>query len=394
MRRLEHGVPGEVVDIAARGDADAADLRRQRIREIVAVEIERRNDVELLGTGQHLLQRDVGDGVLDDDASGLAGSVHFRVGVLLTVGRLGALPLLPGVGAGGKLTLGELIAPVAECAFGELLDIALVNQRQALAPVGDGVADRGTDETLRPFLRHRLDADAGAFRKADLGIRLGEGLAEQLEKLPVVGAAGLEFDAGIDVLGVLTEDYHVDFFGMPDGRGHAPVPAHRAQAHKQVEHLTQRHVERADAATDRGGERSLDGHEILAAGGHRLLRQPGVEQLVGLLSRVDLHPVDAPLAAVGLGHRGVHDAHAGAPDVGARAVTLDEWNDRVRRDQHFAVADGDLRALGGRRDLGAGGRGHEVFSWGSRRLRGATPGRGMLAHARRSTRRVPAGVPV
>src|SRR5256886_6855347 len=218
-------------------------------------------------------------------------------------------------------------------------------------------------ETLRPFLRHRFDADAGTLREADLGVRLGEGLPEQLEKLLVVGAAGLEFDAGIDVLGVLAEDHHVDFFGMPDGRGYAPVPAHRAQAHEQVEHLTQGHVEGADAATDRGGERPLDGHQILATGGDRLVRQPGAEQPGGFFPRVDLHPVDAPLAAVSLGYRGVHHAHAGAPDVRARAVTLDERKDRVLRDDELAVADRDLRALLGRRDLGACGRGHEGFSW-------------------------------
>src|SRR6202043_261146 len=292
-------------------------------------------------------------------------------------------------GLGRKLTLGELIAPVAERAFGELLDIALVDQRQGLAFLGDAVADRGTDETLRPLLGHRLDADAGALREADLGVCLGEGLAEQLEKLLVVGGAGLEFDAGIDVLGVLTEDDHVDLFGVLDGRGHALEPAHRAQAHEQVEHLPQGYVEGADAATDRGGERPLDGHQVFAAGCNGFFRQPGVEQLVGLFPRVDLHPVDAPLAAVSLGHRGVHDAHAGAPDVSAGAVTLDEWNDRVVRDEQLAVADRDLRPLGGRRDLGACGRGHEVFSWGVAGCAGGA-GAGMLArqalHAARTRR--------
>src|SRR6202043_1597819 len=107
-------------------------------------------------------------------------------------------------GLGRKLTLGELIAPVAERAFGELLDIALVDQRQGLAFLGDAVADRGTDETLRPFLGHRLPAGAGALREADLGVLHGEGLEEPLEKLLVVGGTGVAFDAGIDGPGVLT----------------------------------------------------------------------------------------------------------------------------------------------------------------------------------------------
>jgi hypothetical protein len=47
--RLEDGVAGRVVDVAAGGDADAADLRRERVGEVVAVEVQRRDDVEVRG---------------------------------------------------------------------------------------------------------------------------------------------------------------------------------------------------------------------------------------------------------------------------------------------------------------------------------------------------------
>ena len=73
VRRFEDGVAGDVVDVAARRDADAADLRRQRVGQVVAVQVRRRDDVELVRPRQHLLERDVGDGILDDDAgAGLA----------------------------------------------------------------------------------------------------------------------------------------------------------------------------------------------------------------------------------------------------------------------------------------------------------------------------------
>ena len=88
MRGLEHRVAGQVVDVAARRDADAADLRRQRVRQIVAVQIHGRDHVELVGAGQHLLQGDVGDGVLDDDLAGLLGRVHLRIRLLLAAARL------------------------------------------------------------------------------------------------------------------------------------------------------------------------------------------------------------------------------------------------------------------------------------------------------------------
>ena len=57
-------------------DADPADLGGERVREVVAVEVRRRDDVELLGAGEHLLQRDVGDGVLDEElVTGVAAAV-------------------------------------------------------------------------------------------------------------------------------------------------------------------------------------------------------------------------------------------------------------------------------------------------------------------------------
>ena len=76
VRRLEDAVAGDVVDVAARRDADAADLRGERVGEVVAVEVRRRDHVELVGAGQHLLQRDVGDVVLHEDlVAGLAAAV-------------------------------------------------------------------------------------------------------------------------------------------------------------------------------------------------------------------------------------------------------------------------------------------------------------------------------
>ncbi len=47
----------------------------ERVRDVVAVQIERRDDVVLLGAQQDLLQERVGDGVLDHDlAARLRGS--------------------------------------------------------------------------------------------------------------------------------------------------------------------------------------------------------------------------------------------------------------------------------------------------------------------------------
>ncbi len=287
-------------------------------------------------------------------AGGL-GRVLLGVRSLLALGGLGALPLVPGVGLGGELALGERVAPVAERAFRELHDVALVHDRDALALVDDGVLDRGAEEALGAFLRDGLDADARRVREADLAVELREGFLEQLLELLVLGAALLEFDAGVDVLGVFTEDHHVDLLRRLDRGGHALEPAHRTQADVEVEHLAQRDVQRADATADRRRERALDRDQVFAAGLDGFVGQPGVEEVVGLLAGIDLHPVDLALAAVGLGDRGVEHAHGGAPDVGAGAVAFDERDDGLVGNGELAVGDRDLLALRGHDELDRGG---------------------------------------
>src|SRR3546814_1588721 len=42
----------------------------------------------------------------------------------------------------------------------------------------------------------------------------------------------LEFDTGVDVLGVFAKDHHIRFFGLTHGRRHALEVAHRAQANE------------------------------------------------------------------------------------------------------------------------------------------------------------------
>ena len=284
-----------------------------------------------VGPGQHLLQGDVGDGVLDQDLARGQGGLLLGVGRGLALLGLGPLPLVPGVGLVGELALGQGVAPVAEGALGELHDVALVHQRHALALVGDGVLDRRADQPLAPLARDRLDADGDGLREADLLVHLGEVVLEEREELLDVLGAGLELDAGVDVLGVLAEDHHVDLLGVLDRRGHALEPADRAEADVEVEQLPQRDVERADAAADGRRQRPLDADQVLAERLDRLVGQPGGELVVRLLAGVDLHPLDLPLAAVGLLDGGVEDPHAGAPDVRPGAVAFDERDDRAGR---------------------------------------------------------------
>src|SRR5262249_51241538 len=107
----------------------------------------------------------------------------------------------------------------------------------------------------------------------------------------------------------------------------------------------ERDVQRADAAADGRGERALDADEVVRERLDGLVREPRAEVVERLLPRVDLHPADLALAAVGLRHGCVEDPDARAPDVGAGAVTLDERNDRMIGDDELAALDVDLGAV-------------------------------------------------
>ena len=152
--------------------------------------------------------------------------------------------------------------------------------------------------------------------------------------LSASGVPSFDLVAGVDVLGVLPEDDHVDQLGVQHRRGHAGEPAHRAQADVEVEDLAQGHVERADAAADRRGERALDPDQVLAERLDRLVGQPVAGLVEGLLPGQHLLPGD--LVAV-LGGGGVEDELGGRPDVDAGAVALDEGDDGLVGDDQVAV---------------------------------------------------------
>src|SRR5207244_3171736 len=132
----------------------------------------------------------------------------------------------------------------------------------------------------------------------------------------------------IDVLDVLAEDHDVELAGLLHG-GRDPVEvAHGPDAGVQVVPLAQRGVERPDPAADGRRKRPLDRDPVRPDRVQRGLRQPAVCGVECLLPCEHLEPFD-PAAAAGCPlDCGVEHAVRGAPDVGARAVSLDERNDR------------------------------------------------------------------
>ena len=65
-------------------------------------------------------------------------------------------------------------------------------------------------------------------------------------------------DAGVDVLGVLTEDHHVRELGTLHGGGHALEPTHGTQADIEIKLLAHGHIDGTNATTNGRGERPFD----------------------------------------------------------------------------------------------------------------------------------------
>ncbi len=166
MSRLENRVAGLVVNIRSRGNANAADLCRQRVGDVITIQVQGRQNAVLLRTGQNLLQHGIGNDILDHD-------LRPRIGVLEGVPRT-AVELLRTV-----LLPGDLVAPCSEGALGELHDISLVNEGDARQIAVDRVIDGCLYQSSRAFLRYRLNANAGGIRETDLLVGLREVLLHE-----------------------------------------------------------------------------------------------------------------------------------------------------------------------------------------------------------------------
>ena len=210
-----------------------------------------------------------------------------------------------------------------------------MHERDTRAIVLDGVLDRGADQTLGTRLRNRLDADSGVLTDGP-----AEALLQQRDELVGLGCSLFELEARVDVFGVLAEDHHVDGLGALHRRRHPREPPHGAKAHVQVEELTQRDVERPEAAADRRRQRTLDADQVIAKGVDRLVGKPRAGRVERLLAREHLFPRD--LLAV-LRGRGVHHEPGGRPDVDSGSVAFDVGDDGLVGNRE--------RAIGLHRDL-------------------------------------------
>ncbi len=196
MRRLEEA--DLLADVGPRSHAEPADLRGAGVREVVAVQVGRGKHVVIGRAREHLLEHAVGNPVVDQD---------------LPVTRRAGPHFLFGHDPVAKLLLRHLVPPVAERPFGELHDVPLVDQRDGLSIVVDGVLNGHADQTLRAGFRHRLDADARVRPDALPHLAL-----EELDHFLCFRCATRPFDPGVHVFGVLPENDDVHQFRVGDRR--------------------------------------------------------------------------------------------------------------------------------------------------------------------------------
>ncbi|CCK18269.1 FIG00643354: hypothetical protein [Cronobacter universalis NCTC 9529] len=318
-----------VADVRARRDADAANLRRQGVRDVVAVQVHTGDNVIFRRTQQDLLQEGVGNHVFHNDLFTVVRVLDFHPRA--AVDKLAA-----------KLFTRQLVAPVFKRAFGEFHDVAFVHQGHGFAIVGDGVFNRRAHQAFGAFFRTRLDADAAMFREADfLHAHL---FTQEFDHFLSVSGVGFPLDTGVDVFGVFTEDNHVGQFRMFNRARGALVVTYRAQADVKVQLLTQGNVEGANTAANRRGQRAFNSNAIFTNQIQGFLGQPDILaiKLGRFLTGVNFHPGNFTLAFVGFLNRGVDHFQHRRRHVHADTVAFNERDDRVVGDIQLAVLRCDL----------------------------------------------------
>src|SRR5680860_730907 len=148
MSGLENGVAGDVIDVRTGSDSNPTDLCGERIGNVVAVQVERRDHIVITRTGEDLLEEGVRNGIFDDDATFGLGPALGGVGCALPFLLFDSVVLGPGKSAVSELALRELISPTLEGALGELHDIALVNQGHRAAVLVQSELDGGANKAL------------------------------------------------------------------------------------------------------------------------------------------------------------------------------------------------------------------------------------------------------
>ncbi len=153
-----------------------------------------------------------------------------------------------------------------------LHDVRLRHAVDGAAALCSRVLEREADDALGCLRAQGLDRDAG-LRVRLLRLQPAQSLDQLLRGL----AAGLELDAGVEVLRVLADDD--DVHGLV-ARSHAGVRLARPQARVEVQLVAEGDIDRAEAGADRSRDRPFERNAGVADRRERLLGQRRAAVLV------------------------------------------------------------------------------------------------------------------
>ena len=117
------------------------------------------------------------------------------------------------------------------------------------ATIGTGILKREFDDAARRQHGNKFDADGRFLVK----VRPGSA-GNSFDDFLLFGSTLLEFDSGIQIFGVLTNNDHVDIFVA---RTQALVCFGGAEVSIEIEPFAQCHICAARAFADRGGDRTF-----------------------------------------------------------------------------------------------------------------------------------------
>ena len=162
------------------------------------------------------------------------------------------LPFRFSDGFRGKFFLGHFVAPLAKGPLRKFHDVAFVDQGHAGFPATQGVLNGPAHQTPGSAATDGFDADPGIDLQFFPGFFL-----DPADQLPGLRGLGRPLKAGIHILGVFAENYHIHQFRPPHGAGNSLEVPDRTQAYIKVQLLTQLNVEAAQPLADRGGQGAL-----------------------------------------------------------------------------------------------------------------------------------------
>mmetsp|Transcript_7532 Transcript_7532/g.16010 ORF Transcript_7532/g.16010 Transcript_7532/m.16010 type:complete len:294 (-) Transcript_7532:237-1118(-) len=291
MRGFKHGVASLEVDISTRRNSNPTDLCGKQITEIIAVQIQGRDHVKLRRPGQHLLQRNIGNRILDQQFLSpplvamtrtnrlhnaryftfnrfLLRLAHHTVSwlhhssVFLNAGTrrrpLFTLNILcivknPALSLSNylvtELASRQRIAPPRKSAFSVLHDVALVHKCHTPSSSLKRVLNRSSNQSFCAFLRYWLHPESAAVGESHFLYQ--SQLVEHLRKSFRLLGPALEIDSGINVLRVLTEYHHIDLLWSLNRAWDSFKVSHGSETRVEIKLLSERDVQRPDAASDR-----------------------------------------------------------------------------------------------------------------------------------------------